>query len=111
MAGIIYRIDRILAPAAVLHDPAKDVCQTLDFPTREKGKSTLTIIQHLELHSGQKDYIYIYLFFFFTGYSLAVQKFSQTLSVFQFDVIGDSMTDDEINIGKIIQTYSLTHTL
>uniref|UniRef100_A0A669CZV2 Oligophrenin 1 n=1 Tax=Oreochromis niloticus TaxID=8128 RepID=A0A669CZV2_ORENI len=34
------------------------------------------------------------------GYSLAVQKFSQTLSVFQFDFIGDSLTDDEINIGK-----------
>uniref|UniRef100_A0A8C4NWJ6 Oligophrenin 1 n=1 Tax=Dicentrarchus labrax TaxID=13489 RepID=A0A8C4NWJ6_DICLA len=32
------------------------------------------------------------------GYSLAVQKFSQTLSMFQFGVIGDSLTDDEINI-------------
>lgn len=31
---------------------------------------------------------------------MAVQKFSQTLSVFQFDFIGDSLTDDEINIGK-----------
>lgn len=29
-----------------------------------------------------------------------MQKFSQTLSVFQFDFIGDSLTDDEINIGK-----------
>uniref|UniRef100_A0A8C8E101 Oligophrenin 1 n=1 Tax=Oryzias sinensis TaxID=183150 RepID=A0A8C8E101_9TELE len=29
------------------------------------------------------------------GYSLAVQKFSQTLSAFQFDFIGDSLTDDE----------------
>uniref|UniRef100_A0A8C3AGZ0 Oligophrenin 1 n=1 Tax=Cyclopterus lumpus TaxID=8103 RepID=A0A8C3AGZ0_CYCLU len=36
------------------------------------------------------------------GYSLAVQKFSQTLSIFQFDVIGDSLTDDEINISKIM---------
>uniref|UniRef100_A0A3P8ZVC5 Oligophrenin-1 n=1 Tax=Esox lucius TaxID=8010 RepID=A0A3P8ZVC5_ESOLU len=32
------------------------------------------------------------------GYSVAVQKFSQTLSVFQFDFIGDFLTDDEINI-------------
>ena len=32
---------------------------------------------------------------------MAVQKFSQTLSAFQFDFIGDSLTDDEINIGKI----------
>lgn len=38
------------------------------------------------------------------GYSVAVQKFSQTLSMFQFDFIGDSLTDDEINIGEIIQT-------
>ena len=45
---------------------------------------------------------------FFIGYSVAVQKFSQTLSVFQFDVIGDSLTDDEINIGKIIHTCSFT---
>lgn len=36
---------------------------------------------------------------------MAVQKFSQTLSMFQFDVIGDSLTDDEINIGKVIWTY------
>lgn len=46
----------------------------------------------------------------FIGYSLAIQKFSQTLSLFQFDIIGESLTDDEINIGKIIQTCSLTHT-
>lgn len=39
---------------------------------------------------------------FLTGYSLAVQKFSQTLSAFQFDFIGDSLTDDEINIGKML---------
>lgn len=38
------------------------------------------------------------------GYSLAVQKFSQTLGVFQFDFIGDSLTDDEMNIGKKITT-------
>lgn len=42
---------------------------------------------------------------------MAVQKFSQTLSMFQFDVIGDSLTDDEINIGKMMQTnFSNTHT-
>uniref|UniRef100_A0A7N8X0C2 Oligophrenin-1 n=1 Tax=Mastacembelus armatus TaxID=205130 RepID=A0A7N8X0C2_9TELE len=35
------------------------------------------------------------------GYSLAVQKFSQTLNGFQFDFIGDSLTDDEINIGCV----------
>lgn len=39
---------------------------------------------------------------FIPGYSVAVQKLSQTLGTFQFDVIGDSLTDDEINIGKII---------
>uniref|UniRef100_A0A3B4A3E2 Uncharacterized protein n=1 Tax=Periophthalmus magnuspinnatus TaxID=409849 RepID=A0A3B4A3E2_9GOBI len=33
------------------------------------------------------------------AYSVAVQKFSQTLNTFQFDFIGDSLTDDEINIG------------
>uniref|UniRef100_A0A8B9QZ54 Oligophrenin-1 n=1 Tax=Anas platyrhynchos TaxID=8839 RepID=A0A8B9QZ54_ANAPL len=34
------------------------------------------------------------------SYSSAVQKFSQTLQSFQFDFIGDTLTDDEINIGK-----------
>uniref|UniRef100_A0A8C8GFB0 Oligophrenin 1 n=1 Tax=Oncorhynchus tshawytscha TaxID=74940 RepID=A0A8C8GFB0_ONCTS len=34
------------------------------------------------------------------GYSVAVHKFSQTLNVFQFDFIGDSLTDDEINIAE-----------
>ncbi|XP_012678397.1 oligophrenin-1 isoform X2 [Clupea harengus] len=34
------------------------------------------------------------------GYSLAVQKFSQTLQSFQFDFIGDTLTDDEINIAE-----------
>lgn len=48
---------------------------------------------------------------FSIGYSLAVQKFSQTLSMFQFDIIGDSLTDDEINIGKLTQTCSPTHTV
>uniref|UniRef100_A0A8C7LFA3 Oligophrenin 1 n=1 Tax=Oncorhynchus kisutch TaxID=8019 RepID=A0A8C7LFA3_ONCKI len=33
------------------------------------------------------------------GYSVAVHKFSQTLNVFQFDFIGDSLTDDEMNIA------------
>lgn len=41
----------------------------------------------------------------FAGYSLAVKKFSQTLSMFQFDVIGDSLTDDEMNIGKMMRIY------
>uniref|UniRef100_A0A146WXG7 Oligophrenin-1 n=1 Tax=Fundulus heteroclitus TaxID=8078 RepID=A0A146WXG7_FUNHE len=40
------------------------------------------------------------------GYSLAVQKFSQTLSAFQFDFIGDSLTDDEINIAESFQEFS-----
>lgn len=39
-------------------------------------------------------------FFFSLVYSLAVQKFSQTLQSFQFDFIGDTLTDDEINIGR-----------
>uniref|UniRef100_A0A8B7UGE2 Oligophrenin-1-like n=1 Tax=Castor canadensis TaxID=51338 RepID=A0A8B7UGE2_CASCN len=34
------------------------------------------------------------------SYSSAVQKFSQTLQSFQFDFIGDTLTDDEINIGS-----------
>ncbi|KAK9536300.1 hypothetical protein VZT92_006093 [Zoarces viviparus] len=40
------------------------------------------------------------------GYSLAVQKFSQTLSMFQFDVVGDSLTDDEINITQSFQEFA-----
>uniref|UniRef100_A0A8D0DBQ5 Oligophrenin 1 n=1 Tax=Sander lucioperca TaxID=283035 RepID=A0A8D0DBQ5_SANLU len=40
------------------------------------------------------------------GYSLAVQKLSQTLSVFQFDFIGDSLTDDEINIAQSFQEFA-----
>ncbi|KAM3601727.1 uncharacterized protein V6R79_017824 [Siganus canaliculatus] len=40
------------------------------------------------------------------GYSVAVQKFSQTLSLFQFDVIGDSLTDDEINITQSFQEFA-----
>ena len=42
---------------------------------------------------------------------MAVHKFSQTLNVFQFDFIGDSLTDDEINIGKFIQGCDVTQTL
>lgn len=38
------------------------------------------------------------------GYSLAVQKFSQTLQSFQFDFIGDTLTDDEINIGSLFHS-------
>nr|XP_057934702.1 oligophrenin-1-like isoform X2 [Doryrhamphus excisus] len=40
------------------------------------------------------------------GYSLAVQKLSQTLSMFQFDFIGDSLTDDEINIAQSFQEFA-----
>ncbi|TDH04740.1 hypothetical protein EPR50_G00136090 [Perca flavescens] len=40
------------------------------------------------------------------GYSVAVQKLSQTLSVFQFDFIGDSLTDDEINIAQSFQEFA-----
>uniref|UniRef100_A0A3Q4BGM9 BAR domain-containing protein n=1 Tax=Mola mola TaxID=94237 RepID=A0A3Q4BGM9_MOLML len=40
------------------------------------------------------------------GYSLAVQKFSLTLSMFQFDTVGDSMTDDEINIAQSFQEFA-----
>lgn len=46
----------------------------------------------------------------FIGYSLAVQKFSQTLNIFQFDIIGDSLTDDEMNIGKTHTSHLLTKT-
>ncbi|KAL0994219.1 hypothetical protein UPYG_G00119410 [Umbra pygmaea] len=40
------------------------------------------------------------------GYSVAVQKFSQTLSGFQFDFIGDSLTDDEINIAGSFHEFA-----
>uniref|UniRef100_A0A3Q3M4F3 Oligophrenin-1 n=1 Tax=Mastacembelus armatus TaxID=205130 RepID=A0A3Q3M4F3_9TELE len=40
------------------------------------------------------------------GYSLAVQKFSQTLNGFQFDFIGDSLTDDEINIAESFKEFA-----
>ncbi|XP_041741848.1 oligophrenin-1 isoform X1 [Coregonus clupeaformis] len=40
------------------------------------------------------------------GYSVAVQKFSQTLNVFQFDFIGDSLTDDEMNIAESFQEFA-----
>ncbi|KAM4620037.1 oligophrenin-1 [Polymixia lowei] len=40
------------------------------------------------------------------GYSLAIQKFSQTLGAFQFDFIGDSLTDDEINIAQSFQEFA-----
>ncbi|KAK2828446.1 hypothetical protein Q5P01_019480 [Channa striata] len=40
------------------------------------------------------------------SYCLAVQKFSQTLSMFQFDFIGDSLTDDEINIAQSFQEFA-----
>uniref|UniRef100_A0A671LDA5 Oligophrenin-1-like n=1 Tax=Sinocyclocheilus anshuiensis TaxID=1608454 RepID=A0A671LDA5_9TELE len=40
-------------------------------------------------------------------YSLGVQKFSQTLQSFQFDFIGDTLTDDEINIGESTAALNL----
>ncbi|NP_001079992.1 oligophrenin 1 L homeolog [Xenopus laevis] len=40
------------------------------------------------------------------GYSGAVQKFSQTLQSFQFDFIGDTMTDDEINIAESFKEFA-----
>ncbi|XP_043095606.1 oligophrenin-1 isoform X3 [Puntigrus tetrazona] len=39
-------------------------------------------------------------------YSLAVQKFSQTLQSFQFDFIGDSLTDDEMNIAESFREFA-----
>uniref|UniRef100_A0A8D3E355 Oligophrenin 1 n=1 Tax=Scophthalmus maximus TaxID=52904 RepID=A0A8D3E355_SCOMX len=43
---------------------------------------------------------------FSSGYSVALQKFSQTLSMFQFDFIGDSLTDDEINIAESFHEFA-----
>ncbi|KAG2463968.1 OPHN1 protein, partial [Polypterus senegalus] len=40
------------------------------------------------------------------NYSLAVQKFSQTLQSFQFDFIGDSLTDDEMNIAESFREFA-----
>ncbi|XP_062997923.1 oligophrenin-1 isoform X2 [Elgaria multicarinata webbii] len=40
------------------------------------------------------------------NYSLAVQKFSQTLQSFQFDFIGDTLTDDEINIAESFKEFA-----
>uniref|UniRef100_A0A671LAB8 Oligophrenin-1-like n=1 Tax=Sinocyclocheilus anshuiensis TaxID=1608454 RepID=A0A671LAB8_9TELE len=39
-------------------------------------------------------------------YSLGVQKFSQTLQSFQFDFIGDTLTDDEINIAESFREFA-----
>ncbi|XP_063793146.1 oligophrenin-1 isoform X2 [Pseudophryne corroboree] len=40
------------------------------------------------------------------GYSSAIQKFAQTLQNFQFDFIGDTLTDDEINIAESFKEFS-----
>ncbi|XP_062393060.1 oligophrenin-1 isoform X2 [Sardina pilchardus] len=40
------------------------------------------------------------------GYSVAVQKFSTTLQSFQFDFIGDSLTDDEMNIAESFREFA-----
>lgn len=47
----------------------------------------------------------------FPEYSLAVQKFSQTLQSFQFDFIGDHLTDDEMNIGELTAGLKLFGTV
>ncbi|XP_069603443.1 oligophrenin-1 isoform X2 [Ranitomeya imitator] len=40
------------------------------------------------------------------GYSSAIQKFAQTLQSFQFDFIGDTMTDDEKNIAESFKEFA-----
>ncbi|XP_067327593.1 oligophrenin-1 isoform X2 [Anolis sagrei] len=40
------------------------------------------------------------------SYSSAVQKFAQTLQSFQFDFIGDTLTDDEINIAESFKEFA-----
>ncbi|XP_053555001.1 oligophrenin-1 [Bombina bombina] len=40
------------------------------------------------------------------GCSSAVQKFAQTLQSFQFDFIGDTLTDDEINIAESFKEFA-----
>ncbi|KAM4663219.1 oligophrenin-1 isoform 2-T2 [Discoglossus pictus] len=40
------------------------------------------------------------------GYSNAVQKFAQTLQSYQFDFIGDTLTDDEINIAESFREFA-----
>ncbi|KAJ7310371.1 hypothetical protein JRQ81_007282 [Phrynocephalus forsythii] len=44
------------------------------------------------------------------NYSLAVQRFAQTLQSFQFDFIGDTLTDDEINI-ELLQEVELERSM
>ncbi|XP_030648269.1 oligophrenin-1 [Chanos chanos] len=41
------------------------------------------------------------------AYSLAVKKFSQTLQAFQFNFIGDSLTDDEMNIAESFREFAV----
>uniref|UniRef100_A0A452UUU9 Oligophrenin-1 n=1 Tax=Ursus maritimus TaxID=29073 RepID=A0A452UUU9_URSMA len=58
---------------------------------------------------NQLKYISLYHFFcfsYFADYSSAVQKFSQTLQSFQFDFIGDTLTDDEINIAESFKEFA-----
>ncbi|NP_001166568.2 oligophrenin-1 [Cavia porcellus] len=40
------------------------------------------------------------------NYSSAVQKFSQTLQSFQFNFIGDTLTDDEVNIAESFKEFA-----
>ncbi|KAJ6663190.1 hypothetical protein lerEdw1_010326 [Lerista edwardsae] len=46
------------------------------------------------------------VFVSFLDYSVAVQKFSQTLQSFHFDFIGDTLTDDEINIAESFKEFA-----
>uniref|UniRef100_A0A8C0R3V8 Oligophrenin 1 n=1 Tax=Canis lupus dingo TaxID=286419 RepID=A0A8C0R3V8_CANLU len=49
---------------------------------------------------------HFFCFCYFADYSSAVQKFSQTLQSFQFDFIGDTLTDDEINIAESFKEFA-----
>uniref|UniRef100_A0A8D1SKV4 Oligophrenin-1 n=1 Tax=Sus scrofa TaxID=9823 RepID=A0A8D1SKV4_PIG len=58
---------------------------------------------------GKKKTALLTIFFCFSSfldYSSAVQKFSQTLQSFQFDFIGDTLTDDEINIAESFKEFA-----
>uniref|UniRef100_A0A8C9YHA2 Rho GTPase activating protein 42a n=1 Tax=Sander lucioperca TaxID=283035 RepID=A0A8C9YHA2_SANLU len=53
-----------------------------------------------------KDGNMLIFFLFFSGLSLAVQRFSQSLQEFQFECIGDAETDDEISIAQSLKEFS-----
>ena len=60
----------------------------------------LCVLTKMRLSVKDSNGDHLPCFLSFADYSSAVQKFSQTLQSFQFDFIGDTLTDDEINIGK-----------